>query len=449
DLYWEIIGVHSQLEWELSDRAGDGATFAHQLAASDVASLRGPTKSRLFRMGPLLLALAATLLIAVVGRDWGRRGVEGDAPRGSDGELATVVGNVRALSVESRWSFGRPGVWNLNRVRQGDTISLDEGEIELQFPNDTVARLKAPSVMQVVAIDRVRVLRGGVKVDVANGAEGFAVETASAEIVDLGTVFSVSVEKSGTNVVVFDGQVDLKVAGSNEQEGKPAAAAAKRFQAGEAVHVDVDGTLSRIVNVNGEDFASSGLAASRGPLIRELRDNIVRDDMWSFYEIVPSGLAEDAKAFVDRPHEWNGEKSTGMPAYLAGADYVKTFNDDKLAHDLRIELELQRAADVYIFMDNRLSPPSWLVEQFVATGDVIGIDEAPYRADSPSHLEPGRLQKGAGRSVDRTFSIWRRTAVRGEIVVLGSNGVPVPEEEALGIDAKSNMYGIAATPRSP
>ena len=81
--------------------------------------------------------------------------------------------------------------------------------------------------------------------------------------------------------------------------------------------------------------------------------------------------------FVDRPHEWNGLTESGMPSYLVGADYVKSFNDDKVAEDLRITVKTTAPVTLYVLLDLRVYPPAWLTEAFTDTGDQIGIDEAP------------------------------------------------------------------------
>jgi hypothetical protein len=295
--------------------------------------------------------------------------------------------------------------------------------------------MKAPLVLHLVSAEHVRLLHGRIQVDVPEGAEGFSVETASAEIIDLGTSFSVEVVGGGTDLIVREGEVDLKVTGVSVAD-QQADATVKRFRGGEAVRVNVDGTLSRIVNINAADMPTSNVVESDKSSIASVRDNLVRDDMWSFYEIVPGGLFEDAKAFVDRPHEWNGATTDGLPDYLVGADYVKTFNDDKVTPDLRIELELKYPANVYVFLDKRLTPPSWLVEQFSETGDVIGIDE--------SHDERMvAIQVGPGVSIDQSLSVWKLVAEHPGVVTLGPNGEPAPHDPVELIYVPSNMYGVA------
>ena len=156
-------------------------------------------------------------------------------------------------------------------------------------------------------------------------------------------------------------------------------------------------------------------------------------------------MREDAKAFVDRPHEWNGIHTSGMPAYLLGGDYVKTFNDDKVADELGIEIHLTKPATLYVLLDERVSPPDWLLESFENTGDQIGVDEAHMLSKDSNDYAPGELRIGAGSGVNRKHSIWRLVVQQGGVVSMGANG-PLLDESPEGVRSKANMYGVVAVP---
>jgi hypothetical protein len=444
--YWSAIKVHAGLEWELSSSENWEAATARLLGKGqilDKGSALAPVgfnrRSSSLRIG-LLLATAACLLIAVfiaVRGPW--RQIAANEPNtpqlSGTRDEDSVLGRLTPLMPNSRWSFGRRSDHDSPDVCLGDTLSVDVGAVALRLSNDVVAQMKAPLVLHLISVEHVRLLHGRIQVDVPKGAEGFSVETATAEIVDFGTTFSVETVDGGTDLIVHQGEVDLKVTGASTEDQQPGAAV-KRFRGGEAVRVDVDGTLSRIVNVQAADMLTSDKVQSDKSLVASVRDNIVRDDMWKFYEIVPGGLAEDAKAFVDRAHEWNGATAEGLPNYLVGADYVKTFNDDKITPDLVIELELAGPAEVYVFLDKRLTPPSWLVEQFNQTDDIMGIDESHNEQTDPT-------QVGPGVSINQRLSVWRLVAEHGGVVSLGPNGDPAPHEPVEILYVPSNMYGIA------
>jgi hypothetical protein len=145
-------------------------------------------------------------------------------------------------------------------------------------------------------------------------------------------------------------------------------------------------------------------------------------------------LREDARAYVDRfEHEWNGATKNGMPAYLVGADYVKTFCSNKRLDDLEIKVHLSCPAKLYVFFDRRLEAPDWLRETFRETPDTIGLDCGRMQNLKRAY----QAAKGPGESIDVTFSVWERVLPEAGIVTLGANSNNI---------SSSAMYGIAAVP---
>jgi hypothetical protein len=175
------------------------------------------------------------------------------------------------------------------------------------------------------------------------------------------------------------------------------------------------------------------------------------------YQTTFEGLHEDALAYSDNPnHQWNGLTAEGLPAFLLGADYVKTFNDYRYIDYFKLEVELAQPANLYVFFDDRVDPPDWLKEGFEDTGVNIGLDEGPWL------LKAGELQDvdrqeyrewdvnttavGGGNSVDNIFSVWRRRCVDGGVVTLGDAGKRGTDGIGIGGKGGRAMYGIAATP---
>ncbi|TWT91725.1 FecR protein [Botrimarina colliarenosi] len=444
DEYWKLTLVHANLGWHFAGQARCEDELGRILLDTSAWEQPEHLNSRRTHAYAWAIAIAASLLIAGFGGQFlaAPNEVPPAASVSAEADAVSVLGRLMARGPQSRWSLGRPGNHDIDAVRQGDTLWLEDGEAELHLLSDTVAKLQAPVILQVVSLDRLRLLRGRIEVDVAKGAEGFVVETTSAEVVDLGTVFSVEVTHDGTDLVVFDGVVDLKVSKAPTENQDYSEASASRFRTGEAVSVSSDGTLSRLVNVSRVLPHSQPVAE---PVIASVVDNNEREGLWSFYEVVASGMIEDARAFVDRRYEWNGATEAGMPSYLLGADYVKTFNNDKVTPDLTMELTLNQPARVYVLLDKRITPPAWLVRDFSDTGDVIGIDEAWH---DPLDHKPGLEDfagVGPGMSIERTHSIWMQDVPKGGVVTLGPNG-RLPGQKYRDISAGANMYGIAATP---
>ncbi len=264
-----------------------------------------------------------------------------------------------------------------------------------------------------------------------------------------------SVQPDGElDVVVFNGIVDFEHLQQGHKAEHLNSAASEtlrsRLTTGEAVRIKPDGSSQRIVSINADRFAWAATGnefAEKQTVIRSINDTIRTPGAGPFYEIVHGGLRDDAYAYVDRPHEWNGiDKQEGIPEFLRNADYIRTFNDDKTRGKIEITVELAQPADLYIFWDNRAAKPSWLLNEFSDTGLKIGLDEAPFRSlrlgwtsiggtvsGKSYNLQPG---VGPGDSIDVVYSIWHRKVSESGPVKLG----PTLGEKY----TKGAMYGIAA-----
>ena len=310
-------------------------------------------------------------------------------------------------------------------------IRLAAGTIKVVFDVGALVTLEGPAELRVLSGMRVRAVRGRITARVDEAAKGFAVETPNTVVVDLGTEFGVEVDAAGqTGVVVFEGRVDL-----SRPETTAGSAAIRRLSQGEAMRVGRSGILSRIFAVErrpGFDAWMIGPSTDRDAVIRSVTDNIRGLESSKYYQVARRGLDDDAPAYVDRFHEWNGLAPSGLPAFLRGADYVMPFNDDKHMKGLQVNVEVARAATLYVFFDDRLPPPAWLSERFTDTGVDIGMDET---GEGPNGT---RLGRGPAESIDHVFSVWSHELGPGESISLGA----IEMETGL-----KSMYGIAAVAR--
>jgi len=442
ELYWENLSLHAGLCWMNSGKQECDKRLAEIDVTEDSdaghAKLQRKSKRSLRSALWLSLTISASLLVAVWASDWGnpfRHTEQAEVPiAGQD-----LLGTLAPLSLDSHWSFGTPGERNRQNFNLGDTLWLNQGAVELSLINGTLAQLEAPLIIEMVSLNCARVLRGRITVDVPEGEDGFIVETAAAEVVDLGTTFSVDVADSGdTDVIVFQGKVDVNLSRHQIENNVAGLSANKRLYRGEAVRVSEDGTMSRIVNVRRTDFTER---QSRLPVIKEVRDNVVREETIKYYEIVTEGMREDAAVFVDRSYEWNGVDAQGIPSHLLNGDYVKTFNDDKVVQDLVITVTVERPAVLYLLVDDRLKQTSWLSNQFEDTGYNIGVDEGPH---IPNDVR--EIASGPGQSIDQVHSIWKCREFVNDSITIGPSSQLSPELRSLGPKAGLNMFGIVAVP---
>jgi hypothetical protein len=286
--------------------------------------------------------------------------------------------------------------------------------------------------------------RGQATARIPDSSRGFTIKTPVAKLVDQGTEFGVIARDDGmTDVVVFEGRVDVEdMAGSQLRS--------RSLVIGEAARIDSLGSIGRIMEIGRDNsglwWTTDGANADER-LIASVNDNIVTDvsDRFTYYQTNYGGLQDDALAYADNPHhQWNGLTSDGLPEFLRGADYIKTFNDYRYRQDFQLTIEIARPTNLYVFADDRIPPPDWLKHQFEDTGVDVGLDEGPWLYQVPEEyraLDKNTTAVGGGRSIDNVFSVWRRRCEEPSLVTLGDAGAWASE----GKQGRA-MYGIAATP---
>lgn len=364
-----------------------------------------------------------------------------------------IVAHVTRLW-KPEWSDRTQDIAEWTPLREGQVIDLVSGRAEIFFKAGAQLILEGPVRFKVLGPKSGRVFRGDLTARVGKSARGFSLLTSVGKVIDLGTEFGLSVQPDGqTDVVVFDGVVDLEHREHNAEQALRSTKSGmtlSRLTTGEAVRINPDGSAQRIVAVEADRFARAAVGTAARPsksrVISGVRDTIRKPGTGPFYEIVRGGMGEEARAYVDRRHEWNGVDASGIPEFLRGADYVKTFNDDKHRGPVEITVELSQPADLYVLWDDRWpTTPAWLLEGFTHTGFKIGVDETPC-LDSLNGgiMRPNWvLGVGAGNSIETSFSIWHRRIEEPGAIQLGP--AKLADESGEG----RSMYGIAAKALSP
>lgn len=458
-LYIDYLDLHASLGWEVTARQpveelameaivngrGDALGEPARETPNAAPTLRRPARLTVYGLAAALLAMVglgiwwASDSERVASRPAGSHAAP-VAERGAadQASFAPILGRISDQSPDCVWFVENRADNSDRALRVGETLRLLKGEMSIDYDRGIFISLSAPAIYEFSSPMSARLIRGQLKARVEKGAEGFAVQTPRAKVVDYGTVFGIGVNGLGsTDVVVFQGQVDVQYTTKDGDR----LAVLQRLRMGQGIRVDEVGTVSRIVAITSSSFPGGGsFQAPVSPLIvSAVRDNIKRPGNWSFYEIVHAGLREDALAFVDREfHQWNGVDASGMPAYLLGADYVRMFNDDKVDNSFEMYVTIDRPAMLYVFFDDRLTPPKWLRDNFQDTGDNIGMDVGPFtEGNLVFSADKFSTGVGPGSSVENVLSIWQRR-------------VPVPTTLRLGAteapNTDINMYALAATP---
>jgi hypothetical protein len=443
----EIRSLPESIPMTMVDPLGNKGLDAD--AGEEVAVERNPTQdeqaekstyrllSVFHRTAPRLAFAASILAVAL----WG---IVNSLPQlgvaiGSHGErpLAKIV---HLDDVD--WHADSVSLVEWAPIYAGQTLALESGMLELVIDNAVQVVLQGPAEFQLVSSRKAIVNSGKLVARVGPAALGFEIETPHAHIVDMGTAFSITVlPEVQTDVVVYEGKVDLMV---RDQTDAPR----RRLNSGEGLRIAKDGTLDRITTVEARDFLPpprlGRQAIQPSELIASVTDTISSQDTSKFYRIVGQGFGEDCPAFVDRLHQWNGIDETGLPSFLLGADYVMTFNDDKVLTDLQIAVELAHPVTMYILWDDRIEPPTWLKKDFSETGSRVGLDESYI---DRKHGKSRKLGIGPGDRVDFEFSVWEREVYEASTVVLGP--VQFEETDLKPREVPQSMYGIAVTPLFP
>jgi hypothetical protein len=352
------------------------------------------------------------------------------------------------------WSDDTTALADNDTVRRG-RLSSSGGEYTLQFRDGSMVRVVGRASIDIKSKMLVQLDHGQATADVPHNSTGFTITSALVDVVDQGTQFGISVDSGRADVIVFDGKVDLNSKGGDS-------GGQTRLTQGDCVQIDQSGAISRVADVR-RDVQGRWWTDDRDShrhVIARVSDNIHfggGGKAFACYQTTFEGLHEDALAYSDNPnHQWNGLTAEGLPAFLLGADYVKTFNDYRYIDYFKLEVELAQPANLYVFFDDRVDPPDWLKEGFEDTGVNIGLDEGPWL------LKAGELQDvdrqeyrewdvnttavGGGNSVDNIFSVWRRRCVDGGVVTLGDAGKRGTDGIGIGGKGGRAMYGIAATP---
>ena len=230
-----------------------------------------------------------------------------------------------------------PGDWQAGQTVSLNQLNITSGMLQVRIADSGVRlRVSGPAELRLVDPMLARVVRGQVTADVDEQGKGFSMETAQAKLVDLGTKFGVDVsDRDTTDVVVFRGTVQVFKDHRDQRRDLPLSTLTE----GEAVRVGAGRTMARIPNIVTRPMPSRWTTAAPTPeecVIASVRDNLRSPDTKIFYEIVPGGLAEGVQAYVGPRHLWKGRTPTGLPPYLIGADFVRTFMSDhrkqKLGH---------------------------------------------------------------------------------------------------------------------
>jgi hypothetical protein len=250
-------------------------------------------KNRLFhRWTPLLIAACVALSAVALWRFAATRSTGHSLPIAtiSNASGADLVANQRVTTV------------TVGSVLRGGEFHLRRGLLELTYPSGVVILLESPARFDLRSTTTLWLGAGNAWATVPESAIGFTIETPSANIVDLGTEFGVSVGTKSSEVHVFKGEVIVK----NPNEPDPL-----RLTENRASRIDQETRTP-----TGIDFQPERFMRTLDEPVSGYRELIREYDPLAYYVMHPS---PDASELFDiSAQKLSGQIVRGMNAGTSG-----------------------------------------------------------------------------------------------------------------------------------
>ncbi|MEM7234949.1 MAG: FecR domain-containing protein, partial [Planctomycetota bacterium] len=275
---------------------------------------------------------------------------------------------------------------------------------------------------------RLRLDAGRLTATADEGVVGFTVETPDAYVKDIGTRFGVAVSSAGSDIVVFDGEVEVSAVDSAVKKGPT------RLTAGEAVRWRENRLPERISSVVSEGESEEWTAVPdelADGAIATVTDNVESRSSYHFYPVLRKGMNEGVLAWpyeTNKPRWWS-VSGEGLPAELAGADIVQMLQQELENKELRIDIRLARPSRLFVFFEKDAPVPEWLEREFRRLPVELRLSpDAPQVA-----RKLGREPRYAVR-----FEVWTRDVLEAGKATLSA--VDKRDENS----PPFYMYGVAA-----
>lgn len=400
--YREQMKIHAYLTWQHGRAAVD-----ESLVIS--AKPDAPVAPRSWNVPFLSMALSLLLLAA---------GLTGWWLSSSSGVPLVVIS-----ATDSELAKG-------TRIHR-NLIEFNEGSLRFRLDSGAEVEAIGPVKFELVSDMFLRVTHGSITVDVGDDAIGFQVETAEAQIVDLGTRFGVSVRDSGeTDVVVFEGAVDVH---SPPKKSKPSSPIAN-LKEGEAIRVDKGSGSQRLTSVVVRGDRNEVLAGNKDPVpvIVDITDNGKHKRKNRCYSVRVGGLVPPTKSYVGLGlPKWRPLEGERFPVPMRGADVVVMYSQDRYHPNLEYYVELAVPSRLFVWHDSRLKAPDWLTQSFQKTD--MKLRSGPW---APSNDIISSIEVSDGEDIYVEYEVWQRDVPAGTVTLGGNHN--------RSRSVRYAMYGFAA-----
>ncbi|MCR9294973.1 MAG: FecR domain-containing protein [bacterium] len=191
----------------------------------------------------LFLTSAASLMMLAAWSHWKSRWKP--VVTVSSAQEGVASGKLAATQVQqSARGFGllrgqSEAVWAQGTLREGDllpegSLQLKAGQAHIELFSGVQLMVQGEAEFSVDSPMQVTVIKGRLRAQVPEPAQGFQIRTSAGDIVDLGTEFSIDAAEQDARVQVVDGEVEIRPHGSPR----------RRLTSGNVVRVASSGTVA-------------------------------------------------------------------------------------------------------------------------------------------------------------------------------------------------------------
>lgn len=305
DEYLKLMDLHAVLSTQLVDSPSPRSVSRGQSKEKVKPQVRRRT------VIAVVISLAACLLFAV------------NLFRPGDTKVETVAFASIAQETNVIWDSEE---LSLGQRLSATTLRLRSGIVRLEFDSGVEVTLKGPAEFKLLNESRTQLSKGLLTATVPPGAEGFTVDTPSAQVIDLGTSFGIDISNEGfSNVTVFDGEVEVAPHQSAET---------RLLSEGESVRIGTDYEVEDIA-LDPKPFermwpTASGIAGSSEsiklvpPWPKQIRFIQSDDNIFVRAEGPPTRLRAELKVNVSEPSRCSGVEDL-TPATLQTDEFVRSY----------------------------------------------------------------------------------------------------------------------------
>ena len=254
--------------------------------------------------------------------------------------VASIVSAEDAIWKQKKYSPGES-------LRIGSYLQLDSGIVKVNMPSGAELVLQGPCELQLLSPERVILREGKITAHVAEWASGFAVETSSLKIVDLGTQFAVETDASGNSEAhVLKGNVRIKPVDQIDRSRT-----SFLLGEGEAVRVNaLQKTSMRLDAEEGRFVTDHGVFRPYRPIqIHNTGKNLSLGDEDPHWRLVDGAIGEgyqgpqyavvcelDERYLTNKPEvsQWMSVAKSLRPGCLPNANYTFQTEFDLSGYDI-------------------------------------------------------------------------------------------------------------------